>query len=334
MSSDIGTARPTLLTAACPDPNAPADARVEERTLTFEGFTYHCRVVHQDSPRAEPLVLLGGSSQNRHAWLRHEKWLAATCTMVTVDLPGYGSADFLPVGHGIDFLAAAVRHMLAELAMPQVNLIGSCFGGAIALRFAQRYPGHVAKLGLVGMTRVIPDDYTAAVPRWTRMLESGDRAGVATELVERFMSPPGTGVVRNHRVVSRLLHQQFVAQSDEELRMLMEHNARLMSHDWYRDDPVPDVPILVCTGEYDTLCTPAMGRDVAASLPAGAFTTIKEADHLSPVERMEEFSDLIIRFCTRRPLSGLPYCNPVEVLGTTVSRPVIPAPSGGTPACL
>ncbi|MEK8145497.1 alpha/beta fold hydrolase [Streptomyces sp. M10(2022)] len=113
---------------------------MEERTLAFEGFTYHCRIAHQDRPGTEPLVLLGGSSQNRYAWVRHEKWLAEHCTTVTVDLPGYGTADFLPVDHGIDFLAANVRHMLGELDMPKVNLVGSCFGGAIALRFAQQSP--------------------------------------------------------------------------------------------------------------------------------------------------------------------------------------------------
>ncbi|MET8171876.1 alpha/beta fold hydrolase [Streptomyces clavifer] len=332
MRSDIGTAQDTSAADPGPGPMPPATARVEERTLTFEGFAYHCRIVHQDHPQTEPLILLGGSSQNRYAWLRHEKWLAEYCTTVTVDLPGYGTADFLPVGHGIDFLAANVRHMLGELAMPRVNLVGSCFGGAIALRFAQQHPAHVARLGLVGMTRVIPDDYADSVPRWTRMLEQGDRAGIAGELVERFMSPAGTGAVRKHAVVSRLLLRQFLAQSEDELRMSVEHNARLMSHDWYRDEPVPAVPSLVFTGEHDTLCTPAMGRAVAASLPAASFTTIKEADHLAPVERMEEFSDLIIRFCTQQPLVGLPYCNQVETLGTAVRRPAVPAPTGGSQA--
>ncbi|MEK8145496.1 alpha/beta hydrolase [Streptomyces sp. M10(2022)] len=176
------------------------------------------------------------------------------------------------------------------------------------------------------MTRVIPTDYTDAVPRWTRMLERGDRAGIAAELVERFMSPAGIGVVRKHEVVSRLLLRQFMAQSEDDLQKSVEHNARLLSHDWYRDEPLPSVPSLVFTGEHDTLCTPAMGRDVAASLPAAAFTTIKEADHLAPVERMEEFSDLVIKFCTDQPLVGLPYCNRLETLGTTVRRPLVPAP--------
>lgn len=317
MRSGISPTRDTTAPASCPGQRSPAEVRVEERQFTFEGFTYHCRVAHAGSPTTEPLVLLGGSSQNRYAWLRHEKWLAAYATVITVDLPGYGEADFLPASHGMDFLAANVRHMFEELDVPRANLVGSCFGGAIALRFAQHYPGYVAKLALVGMTKVIPDDYATAVPRWARMLELGDRAQIATELVQRFMSPPGTGAVHKHQAVSRLLYGQFMAQSESDILKSVEHNTRLMSHDWYRDEPVPAVPALVCTGEYDTLCTPAMGRDVAAVLPAAAFTTIKHADHLAPVERMPEFCDLITRFCSNQPLTDLPYTNPIEWMGTT-----------------
>ena len=317
MRSDISTTQDTSVPVPRPDQGSPAQAQVEERVLVFEGFTYHCRVVRQENPRTEPLVLLGGSSQNRYAWLRHQKWLGACGTMITVDLPGYGEADFLPAGYGLDFLAACVRHMMQELSVHRANVIGSCFGGAIAVRFAQHHPDCVAKLGLVGMTREIPADYSAAVPRWARLLELGDRAQIATELVERFMSPPGTGVVHKHQAVSRLLYGQFMAQSEDDIRKSVEHNTRLMSHDWYRDEPVPAVPVLVCTGEFDTLCTPPMGRDVAAALPGAAFTTITHADHLAPVERIPEFCDLITRFCTGRPLTGLAYTNPVEWPGSS-----------------
>ncbi|MEW1864548.1 alpha/beta hydrolase [Streptomyces sp. NPDC088194] len=285
--------------------------------MVFEGFAYHCRIVRQDNPRTEPLVLLGGSAQNRFAWLRHQKWLAECSTIITVDLPGYGSADFLPASYGMDFLADCVHHMTQELGIHRANVIGSCFGGAIALRYAQHYSDRLVKLGLVGMTTAIPAHYSSAVPRWARMLELGDRAQIASELVEQFMSPPGTGVVYKHQAVSRLLYGQFMAQSEDDINKSVEHNARLMTHDWYRDEPVPAVPILVCTGEYDTLCTPAMGRAVAAALPRAAFTTIKYADHLAPVERISEFSDLITRFCTDQQLTGLSYTNPIEWLGRT-----------------
>lgn len=313
MRTDTATAPHTSLPV--PGGQSPAHVRVSERTLHFDGFTYHCRIVHQDAATIPPMVLLGGSSQNRHAWLRHQKWLSAPCSLITVDLPGYGAADFLPVRYGIDFLAATVRHMLTELGVGRVNLVGACFGGAIALRFAQHYPDHVARLLLGGMTLSVPEEYAAAVPRWTGMLERGELAQAATELVARFMSPAGGGPVRKREVVSRLLYQQFMAQSADDVRKVLEHNVRLLRHEWYRPEPVPVVPSLVFTGECDTLTTPAMGRQVAAALPAAAFTTVKETDHLVSVERMAEFSDLLVQFCTGRLVAGLPYCNPVESPG-------------------
>jgi pimeloyl-ACP methyl ester carboxylesterase len=329
MRSDVSTAQDTLAPESGRRP--PAPVRAEERELVFEGYRYRCRVVRREGARTAPLLVLGGSSQNRCAWVRHEKWLAPLFTMVTVDLPGYGAADFLPATHGLDFLAANVRHLLTELSMPEVNLLGVCFGGAIALRFAQHYPEHLVALGLVGMTKAVPDDYADAVPRWTRMLERGARAEIATELVRRFMSPPGFGPVRKHEIVSRLLYAQFMGQSPEELRMSVEHNDRLLSHDWYRDEPLPAVPSLVFTGEYDTLCTPDMGREVAALLPGSTFTTLKEADHLVPLERMAEFSELTAAFFTRQPLTGLPYCNALEALGDGAGPRGVPAPAAEAP---
>jgi pimeloyl-ACP methyl ester carboxylesterase len=91
-----------------------------------------------------------------------------------------------------------------------------------------------------------------------------------------------------------------------------DHNRRLMRHEWYRPEPVPPVPTLVFTGEHDSLTPPAMGRALAAELPGAAFTTVRDADHLVHMERIEEFTDLISRFLTDCPIDGLPYCNPLE----------------------
>jgi pimeloyl-ACP methyl ester carboxylesterase len=295
--------------------------RVEERDVAFDGFRYTCRLVHHDDPLTEPVLVLGGSSQDRNSWVRHEKWLSPLAKVITVDLPGYGTADFLPAAYGVDFIAAAVRHLLAELGVPRVNLVAVCYGGAIGLRFAQHYPGMLARLMLVGMTTRIPADYATAMERWAVMIDRGETETIARELTERFMSPPGTGQVRKHAVISRLVYQQMVAQGPEQLRMSAEHNTRLMRHEWYRPEPLPAVPSLVVTGEHDTLTTPAMGREVASALPEARFLTITETDHLAPMERIADFADLIARFCTDRPLEGLPYTGRVDILGTAVPSP-------------
>ncbi|MFJ8540610.1 alpha/beta fold hydrolase [Streptomyces sp. NPDC093586] len=293
---------------------SPAPEQVEERNLVFEGFGYTCRVVHQGAPRTEPLVLLGGSSQNRYSWQGHEKWLSPLCTLITVDLPGYGTSDFLPAEYDIDFLAAAIEHMLVTLDMPRVNLFGGCFGEVVGLRFAQLHPGFVRRIVFCGAAKRLPEIYTDAVPRLSRALERGEIDEAADGLVRLFMSNPEAGRVHKHAAVARLLQRQFINQTPDEIKKAVEHNTRLMTHGCYRSLPVPDVPSLVFTGEYDTLCTPQMGRELAATMPTAWFTTVKEADHLVTVERREESSELIGRFITDRSVDGLPYCNAVESL--------------------
>ncbi|MFD4261690.1 alpha/beta fold hydrolase [Streptomyces sp. NPDC058534] len=309
----------TTLTIAQDSPNAqghepvpPAPEQVEERSLVFEGFAYTCRIVHQDAPQTAPLVLLGGSSQDKYSWQGHEKWLAPLCTLITVDLPGYGTADFLPARYDIDFLASAVRHMLVEIEVPRVNLFGGCFGEVVGLRFAQLYPEFVSRIVFCGAAKRLPETYTDAVPRLSRALELGGIEEAANGLVQLFMSNPSAGRVRKHAVVARLLMRQFMNQTPDEITKAVEHNTRLMTHGCYQPLPVPDVPSLVFTGEYDTLCTPQMGRELAATMPAARFTTIREADHLVTVERRQESADLIGRFCTDNPIDDLPYCTPVE----------------------
>ncbi|WP_237490491.1 alpha/beta fold hydrolase [Streptomyces sp. XHT-2] len=307
----IAAQAPPRVEGSRPVPSEPEQA--EERELAFEGFRYTCRIVHQGSPQTEPLLLLGGSSQNRYSWQSHEKWLAPLCTLITVDLPGYGSSDFLPASYDISILGDAVQHMLTEVGVPEVNLFGGCFGEVVGLRFAQRHPESVRRMVFAAAANRLPALYSEAVPRLTETLKRGDIEGAAEGLVRLFMSNPEAGKVRRHAAVARLLQRQFLNQTQDEIRKAVEHNIRLVTHGCYEPLPVPRVPTLVFTGEYDTLCTPDMGRDLAATMPGALFTTVKEADHLVTVERREESADLIARFCTDQSVDGLAYCTEVEV---------------------
>lgn len=297
-------------------PHPAAESRwAQERELWFEGFRYTCRVVHQPHADLPPTVILGGSSQDRNSWVRHERWLAGRSSVLTVDLPGYGDSDALPARYGMGFLADAVRHMLRELGVTRVNLVGACFGGAISVRLAQRYPELLNRLVLVGMAPRVPEDYTQCVERWTEMLADGGKKEIADELVQRFVANPDVGKVRRGAAVARLLYRDFLGQDERQLTLWLEHNARLVQNKWCFEEPLPEVPVLVTTGEFDTLALPESGRAMAEWFSSALFVLIREADHLAPVERVAEFSALVARFCGGESVENLDFCSEVERVG-------------------
>ncbi|MEU9378452.1 alpha/beta hydrolase [Streptomyces sp. NPDC048255] len=282
-----------------------------EYELDFQGFRFVARTATGDASPTEPIVVLGGSSQDRLSWLRYERWLLPHATVLTLELPGYGDADPLPVEYGMDFLADTVRHAAETLSLGRVNVFGACFGASIALRLAQRHPDQVARLMLGGTAVEISPEYAAAAGRWRRMVDDGLFEDMAQDMVGQFMAPPGNGFVRRRAAVARLMGQRFASLTERELAMDITHHERLLAHPWSLPQPAITAPALVFTGEHDTITPPVVGRRVAEALSA-RFTTIKESDHLVQIERDTDLADLMARFFTDQPLDGLPYLNPVE----------------------
>ncbi|MEU3742561.1 alpha/beta hydrolase [Streptomyces sp. NPDC032198] len=287
------------------------DIQTTEHELAFEGFRFVARTASAGSSATEPVVVLGGSSQDRFSWLRYERWLLPHATVLTLELPGYGCADPLPVEYGMDFLADTVCHATDTLALGRVNVFGACFGASIALRYAQRHPDKIARLMLGGTAAEVSPEYVASARRWRRMVDDGLFDAMAQDMVKQFMAPPGNGVVRRRAAVARLMGQRFASLTERELAMDITHHERLLTHPWSLPHPAITAPALVFTGEHDTITPPVVGRGVAQCL-AARFTTIKESDHLVQIERDSDLADLMARFFTDQSLDDLPYLNPVE----------------------
>ncbi|MFJ8675672.1 alpha/beta fold hydrolase [Streptomyces sp. NPDC093589] len=288
---------------------------VTEEKLVFDGRRFVVRTATAGASATDPLIVLGGSSQDRFSWQRYERWLLPHTTVLTLELPGYGEGDPLPVEYGMDFLADTVRHAAEALSLGRVNMFGACFGASIALRFAQRHPDRIARLMLGGTAADISPEYAAAARRWRRMVDEGLFDDMAQDMVEQFMATPDHGVVRRRAAVARLMRQRFANLTERELAMDITHHERLLTHPWSRPHPAVTAPVLVFTGEHDTITPPPEGRRVAKDLQA-RFTTIKEADHLVQIERDNDLADLMARFFTDQPLDDLPYLNPVEHFGS------------------
>ncbi|MFD7234329.1 alpha/beta fold hydrolase [Streptomyces syringium] len=293
--------------------------------LSCDGYAYNGRVVHQPNARMAPVVLVGGAFQYQDTWGRLERALRRSASVITVDLPGSGTADPLPARYGFDFLTRALDDFLSVAAPSPVNILGASYGSAIAYQWVQQHPERTERLALMGTMAQLTDHVRARMERVLRLGEQGRRTEIEGAVLDSMMcSSPGVTVSRRPAVV-RCLSRALGDLSTNDFAKFLENSRRLLDHP-DPGGPTIRVPVLVATGEHDPLTTPALSRDAAHRCADARFTTFKDADHLVHLERPTELADLLTRFFAGESLGGLDYCHPVEYIGR---RSPFPAPRTG-----
>jgi pimeloyl-ACP methyl ester carboxylesterase len=222
------------------------------------------------------------------------------------DLPGCGCADSLSSDYGFDFLADCLNHLLDELSIPRINLVGVSYGGSIAYEFAHRWPDRVNRLAMSGTVNSFPSYITAGRGTSTRVLQQGRIEPYVDQVVEATMCLDPHTVIRNRETTRGLLEKILRESTPADVARYLDVQNRVLAPIRNAQGRVFDRPTLVFTGEHDVLTPPSYVRDLAATIPGALFTTFRDADHLVPMECPEEMADLLIRFFTDQSLDISP----------------------------
>lgn len=278
----------------------------------WAGYRCQSRVVRAVHPSLAPVLLVGGAFQRKEDWGRIEEGLLEHADVVTIDLPGWGSADLLPDHYGVDYLADALNHVLDELNLAGLNVLSGSYGTAIVYRLAQRHPGRVARMMLVGTMVAIPDHYRDDFHRTLELLTAGRIDDFAQTALGIVFSRDPAATIPTSKVIHRILKRRIDKATAEEIAKYGANTRRLLNLPMVDTSSPPVQPTLVVTGEYDTFTTPTMCRELAATCVDSQFTTVRDADHMVHLERSAEIVDLMLRFFADGPISDLPYCNHIE----------------------
>jgi lipase len=96
-----------------------------------------------------PVIALHGTASDSQQWRSLTGWLSGRYRVIAPDLPGYGGSRAAGRGRVLTLhdIAASLRPLIT--AGTPVHLVGHSFGGAVALKAACLFPGHVRSLTLI-----------------------------------------------------------------------------------------------------------------------------------------------------------------------------------------
>jgi pimeloyl-ACP methyl ester carboxylesterase len=110
------------------------------------------KIAYSETGKGATVVLLHGFLENSTMWNFHVETLAKRNRVICIDLLGHGQTDCLGYVHSMEDQADMVHHVLYELKIRKVILIGHSMGGYVALAFAELYPEMIKGLVLLNST--------------------------------------------------------------------------------------------------------------------------------------------------------------------------------------
>ena len=250
-------------------------------------------VAYRTAGEGPPLVLLHGFLCDSRVWRQQLTALSDRFRVIAWDAPGAGSSWDPPLEFGITDWARCLAEFLTAFGVGRAHLLGLSWGGLLAQEFYRLYPERIQRLVLAdtyaGWKGSLPGE--ACDKRLARCLQESTLA--SDEFVRRwvpnefFAQPVPEALVQEmSRVIADFHPQAF----------------RLMAKSLAEADttsllPKIDVPTLLLWGEGDRRSPLSIAAEFHRAIPHSELAIIRGAGHVSNMERPDEFSAEVRRFC-------------------------------------
>ena len=231
-----------------------------------------------------PLVCLHGGPGSTHNYFRPLERLADERPVVLYDQLGCGRSDRPDtVSWSLDVFTEELERLREQLGLEEIHLLGTSWGGMLALEHALARPGSVRSL-VLSSTLACADEWVVEAKR----LRDGI-AGDDEEVLEEFE--------RRHFFRGE-------AEPLELVRMREEKNPAVYEAMWGKNewtmtgalagwDVRPrlaglSMPTLILRGAHD-LSTPAISQTLRAGIPHAREVVFSESSHTPVLEETERY---------------------------------------------
>lgn len=234
------------------------------------------------------LLLIHALGTSHRIWHDLTAALRFRGPILRYDLAGHGLSEVGECPYSIAGLSRDALGLLDRLGIESVVACGLSVGGLVAQELGLSAQPRVRGVALCSTAARI-----GSAEGWRSRVEqvhAGGVAAIADTVMARWFSPQFRSlepdVVRGYRCMLErtpsesylaMLHALHEADFTERVRELR-------------------VPALVVSGELDEATPPALGRELAGSIPAARFEVLAGASHLLSVEKPRELAALIDGF--------------------------------------
>ncbi len=249
-----------------------------------------------------PLVLIHGYTASVYVWKTAAPMLAqAGFRVIAIDLLGFGYSE-KPAwfDYSIQSQARNVVRFMNRLGIGRAVVVGSSYGGAVALTMTLDYPEFVDRLVLV-------DPVCNDQPKNHPILRLASLPGVGEVITPFLCDSKSFMKMRMHNTLARANHHMITKDRIESIIRPLSaadghHSVLATSRNWSaghieRDAHQINQPTLIIWGEEDMVIPIKNGYRLHEEILHSRFVVLKDCGHVPQEEKSELFTELVTEFC-------------------------------------
>ncbi len=252
-----------------------------------------------------PMVLIHGFTASVYVWKTVGPLLAeAGFHVIAVDLLGFGYSEKpASFDYSISSQARMISRFMNSVGVGRATIVGSSYGGAVALNLALDYPERVEKLVL---SDAVCNDEATSHP----ILKLASFRGLG-EAITPFLIDSKTFLrFRMQSTLAKANHHMITDERIESIRRPLRaadgHHAVLAtSRAWNanrleQDAHLINQPTLIIWGDQDNVIPIKNGHTLHREILNSRFVILKDCGHVPQEEKSEIFAELVSEFARDR----------------------------------
>ena len=254
----------------------------------------NARIAYHEEGEGTPLVFLNGILMSMASWQGSCRALSGEYYCLRHDFRGqlHSSKNF-PSTFDMGIHVEDLRQLLDVLALDRVHLIGTSYGGEVALLFALRYPERVRSLSIIASVSYSESLLERQVRLWQNLATQQPSllydAVVALSYSSRFLSKNSAAIDQRREYFAQLPSDFFVAfQALCDAFLQLNIPATMLA--------TISCPTLIIGAAGDILKVPAYSRHMAKHIPQAQLEIIPDAGHAVVIEQAENVNQLLSAF--------------------------------------
>lgn len=242
--------------------------------------------------KGKPLVLLMGLGCHSGLWIYQTPVFSRSYQVILIDNRGVGRSDKPAGDYSIEMMADDTANVLKALGISKAHILGMSMGGAIAQKFALRYPQMVDKL-------VLACTFSGQTPYGIMMMQLWEQiaTGAGMKAVTRLLllqSITPRGFIEKRDIVNKI--QEIFEAYPQPLEAYVSQNHACQKHNTTGELPGIKAPTLGLVGDRDIQTPVASVKFIAEQIPGAKLKIILRSGHGFMWEAAEQFNEAVLSF--------------------------------------